>query len=133
MRKPAQPTNLNVEYRAKTMPEEKNTELLVKKEKEKLRRIKEAYVNGIDSIDEYKANKATILKKISDLESKRPEKITYSSAESIQDLHIKISEFLKIAKDPNANQAVLNQTLKEFISKIVFDRAKNSVELFFYL
>lgn len=126
-------SNLNVEYRAKTMPEEKNTELLVKKEKEKLRRIKEAYVNGIDTIDEYKANKAAVIKKINDLESKRPEKITYSNTEAIQDLHIKIADFLKIVKDPNTNQAVLNQALKEFISKIVFDRANNNVELFFYL
>ena len=48
-----------------------NTSDLIKREENKLKRIKEAYLNGIDTIEEYKTNKAKVTAEIEKLKAKQ--------------------------------------------------------------
>ena len=127
--------NLNVEYRAARkveMPD--NIEQLIKREKEKLVRVKEAYSAGVDTLEEYKSNKQKILQKISELESRINKALPVPNrTEMINMLHTKIQDFVNLTKDPTISQNSLNNALKEFVSKIVFRRSDNKIEMFFYL
>ncbi|MDO4944969.1 MAG: recombinase family protein [Ruminococcus sp.] len=128
-------TEINIEYRTvKNITANDNTEHLLKREYEKLDRIKEAYTAGIDTLEEYKENKMKINEQIKKLQSRIPKqerkpsfKGTYSS------LCKTIEEFLETAKDPEVSPSMLNGMLKTFVSKIVFSRAENKVVIFYYV
>ncbi|MGN1133776.1 MAG: recombinase family protein [Oscillospiraceae bacterium] len=135
LRKALGESHINIEFRSIAPAKSKtdNINLLIKKEKEKLKRIKEAYVNGIDTIDEYKSNKSKIMSKIAELQKSIPEVKPQNTQTQINNLQQKIKDFLKLADDPNADQKSLNQSLREFISKIVYNKADKTVELYFYV
>lgn len=128
-------SDINIEYRSQApqINKSENIEQLIKREKEKLKRIKEAYVSGIDTLDEYKSNKAKITSQIENLKSQIPTVKETIKSDSIDDLKQKVKEFLNQAKTPNADQSSLNNMLRGFISKIVYNKPQKSVELFFYI
>lgn len=103
---------------------EDNTALLIKREENKLKRIKDAYLNGIDTIEEYKSNKVKITAEIERLKTKIKPKPNIKP-----DIEKRRIEFIKLF-DGNASPAELNAALKAFISHIVYDREKDSISIF---
>ena len=108
----------------KTSKIEDNTALLIKREENKLKRIKDAYLNGIDTLEEYKTNKDKITAEIERLNSKVKPK-----SDVKPDLEKRRIEFIKLF-DGNASPKELNAALKTFISHIVYDREQDAISIF---
>lgn len=103
---------------------------LIENEKIKLNRIKLAYQNGIDTLEEYKSNKAKILENISKFEkqqSKKPKKQI-----SKDDYCDKIFKVLKVIRDKNQTEKAKNQALRSIIKKIIFNKSQDEFEVYFY-
>jgi hypothetical protein len=117
----------------KSTEEQKSTDVtpsLIEKERKKLERVKEAYAAGVDTIEEYRANKEKILKAIEELEKnkKNPEPTQ-------QDLRKKLSatirKSLDILEDPNCSESIKNITLRSFVRQIVYVKKNQSIEILY--
>lgn len=112
----------------------KNIEDKLKREKMKLERIKAAYEDGIDSLEEYKANKIKILDEIGSLESKLQSEI--EKVDSTPDIDYtafknKLASAIDIVSSPDVSPEAFNEALLEVVSKIVFNRPKTQIEIFY--
>ena len=107
-----------------------NYEELIHKEKIKLNRAKDAYLNGIDTVEEYRANKQRITKAIETLEKQR-------DAEQVKTVDLdefsnKVKQVLTIVKDPNANELAKNQALRTIIDSILYHKPDNELRILFH-
>ncbi len=102
-------------------------------EKNKLEKAKEAYLNGVDTVEEYANNKKEILANIEDLENQKNKVNTSVADFDKKEYAKKVANVLEIIKSPDTSEQVKNDVLRTVISKIVFNKAKNSLDLFFYL
>jgi DNA invertase Pin-like site-specific DNA recombinase len=107
---------------------------LLKREYTKLERVKEAYQNGIDTLEEYKRNKAKIMADIDKIQSLMKKYETSKSTEKSKktELKSKYEHFIDLVNDPETPPDKLNSALKGFVEKIVFDRVKSSISIFYY-
>lgn len=111
-----------------------DTQRLLKREYEKLKRIKEAYMSGADTLEEYKANKLKINGHIKKLLSRISESENEADfLKSYPDLRRTVKNFLHLANDPEIPPKILNDALKTFVSKIVFSRSENRITIFYYM
>lgn len=104
---------------------------LIENEKTKLARVKLAYENGIDSIEEYKANKEKILNTISKLENMSETVVPQPQIDK-NAYTKKIFEILKVVKDPKQTESDKNAALRSIISKIIFNKPLDRFEVYFY-
>ena len=115
-------------------PKETGTEDTAKRmlefEKKKLLKIKEAYEQGIDSLEEYKENKERITRRIQELES--AVKTTVKPLVSKKDYSKKIRKVLDIVEDPTASEESKNEALRLIISEIVYVKPSNEIQIHFY-
>ena len=103
----------------------------------KLAKIKDAYIDGIDSLEEYKENKQRILQereqltiKIQNLSEASPAAL--SREESIEKLLDNIRLSLEILKNENATQIEKGNAIRNIVEKIVYDKANNSYTFYYY-
>lgn len=120
--------NFNITIQPPNKPNTTQNDLvynLIAKEENKLKRIKDAYLNGIDSIEEYKANKQQITKTIEELKKQ-------IISEPVENVDIKkaVKESLKIL-DSNNKENDKNLALRKIIDKIVFDRPNCAVKIIY--
>ena len=79
-----------------------------------------------------KAHKTAL--KIAKLKSRiTPPKPKHSFEEAYKGLCRTIEDFLEMANDPETSPKLLNDTLKTFVSKIVFSRSDNKIVIFYYV
>lgn len=109
-----------------------NTDLLLQKEYVKLNRVKEAYQDGIDTLSEYKINKEKILETIKHLTAAMPVVSQKSQAQEKKEFIEKHRASLITLKDETIPGVEKNKLLRSFVDKIIFDRTKNCVEIFYY-
>ena len=88
----------------------------LKKAQKKLIRIKESYENGIDTINEYKENKAKIQNEINTLTAKLHEKNTFSSDKKT---HSAITELLPALRNEKIPASEKNTIARAFIDAII--------------
>lgn len=95
--------------------------------RKKLARVREAYENGIDTIEEYRQNKARIQKEIEELEAKPapPKETQESAAEKLRQRILSNVTLL----ESDAPAGLKNDMLHTFVSRIVFDRKNTRVEV----
>ena len=100
---------------------------------QKEKRIKAAYQDGIDTLEEYKANKTSLNKSREEIESEIAEldKITIDRAKADQMMRDNISALLLVLKDDSADYVEKGTALRGNVDKIIFDRANNNFD--FYL
>lgn len=114
-----------------SVPEEyANYSRLIENEKAKLNRIKMAYQNGIDTLEEYKQNKAKILENISKFEkllSKTP-----TPKINAKEYTKKVIGVLKVIKDKKQSEAAKNAALRTIIDKIIFIKHENKFNIYFH-
>lgn len=133
----------NLQYKiVKSMPTDDFNELETLKEqlnriKMKEMRIKTAYENGIDSLDEYKANKYRIQSERVSVESKISE-ITASSPASKNDAYKKqlmhnVQSAISVLMNPDTNYEEKGAAIRSVIDKIVYDKKTEHLDFFFYL
>ena len=104
---------------------------ILQNEAVKLERVKEAYQNGVDTLEEYKRNKEQILKFI---EKVKAEKQAESTAKVVDKevLKEKVIAALDIVKDPKQPEDAKNRALRSVIEKIVFNKSEKIFEVYFY-
>lgn len=113
----------------------KNIESLIKKEQQKLVKIKEAYASGVDTLEEYKEQKEKITKTLSALQEEikksQPKNKTFSAKTYAK----KVANVINIIEAPDTSPAAKNEALRTIIKKIVFNKAvtPNTLDLYFYI
>ena len=106
----------------------------LKRNAEKFERIKEAYRNGVDTLEEYKANKQLVQQEKDRLEEQLKEaardKSDPESAES--NLLERVRNVYEIISSDAVDNAVKNEILKSVIEKIVYDRESDELKVYYY-
>ena len=99
----------------------------------KLVRIKQAYRDGIDTLEEYKENKTLLLKEkaelqklIDDLENKNPDELYNEMLKKIR------SVYEIISKDSNDDRTRAH-ALRSVVDHIIYNKSNEEIQLFFYL
>lgn len=105
------------------------TRKMLESEKKKLLKIREAYEQGVDTLEEYKESKRRITSKIDELESELQE------ASPVIDKRVfakKIEEVVKVLENPTATEKVKNEALRTIITEIIFVKPSNEFHIHFY-
>lgn len=102
---------------------------LIQREQTKLNRAKEAYLAGVDTVEEYKANKQRITKAIETLNRQRDEELTADV--DLDEFTDRVRETLRTVKDPDTSEAAKNRALRSIIDKIIFQKPQNNLEIHF--
>jgi DNA invertase Pin-like site-specific DNA recombinase len=124
--------NFTIDIQDNSKTNSSNTlENLLKKEQLKLNKIKEAYLNGIDTIEEYKEQKAKITETISMIQNEI-KKEAHQDAFSPKSYAKKVMNIVKLIESPDATPQAKNEALRSIISKIVYNKANKSLDLYFY-
>lgn len=131
-------SNINMEYlnytlKAANADKKTSLEEALKKLEARLERHKEAYALGVDTIEEYKANKEICDKDIQTV------KLNLASLK-IDDIEGKLAafqknsaEFLQSLKNDGLSIEAKNIAAKAIISKIEIDRKTNEFRIFYFL
>ena len=124
---------------------------MLERERKRLERVKEAYLSGIDSLEEYQQKKTEMIRKIekirqsqnkrngADIEKKnaaaRPEK---KDAEARQEESTKNGRFVipldslaDLLGSGKISEAAKNEILRAFVTKIVFSREQGTICIFY--
>ena len=126
-------SSFHLEITSKTKTDE-NIPLLMARENKKLERIKDAYENGVYTLDEYKKSRDSVQSKINELEVKfrtQQSEQTDEQAE-MEKFRDKLIPVMPSLKTPAVPESMKNSILKSFVRRIVFDRSRCDVEIFFY-
>lgn len=103
----------------------------ISKEKQKLKRIMEAYEDGIYTLEEYKDRRLKIEKRLEQLQS--AENYCQLCESEIRKQFVKEKKkLLQQLRESNIGVAEQNDILHSFIDKIVYDKINNSIDIFFY-
>ena len=103
---------------------------LIGVEERRLERAKQAYLAEIDTIEQYGQNKKEITERINNLIAKR-DKETQNEV-NIDEFAKKVSDVLDFIKSPDASPEAKNQELRTIIEKIVFEKAKGNLAIYFH-
>lgn len=103
----------------------------------KEKRIKDAYMNEIDTLEEYKANKEALAEERTDVMA-RIDKLTISnSSYDKEDMDKKmkqnISALLLTLKDESSDYVTKGNMMRSVVDHIVFDRKETSLDVFLKL
>ena len=118
---PAQKVNQKVDYSG-----------LIAKEKNKLKRAKEAYLAEIDTVEEYKENKARITKTISALEKQQAESQKEITVD-LDEFSKKVNQVILTIEDPQASEKSKNEALRSIIDRIIYKKPSNTLAFFFHV
>lgn len=108
----------------------------LQKEEKRLERMKEAYANGIDTLEEYKENKASQLERIAQLKQKLDSAEQPLTEKEKQKRTSAMRKKIKTAIDALQSNAISenekNALLKSFISKASYDSRTKTLTVFYY-
>ena len=95
-----------------------------------LERAKKAYVEGIDSIEEYASNKERIGKEMSRIKKEESEQVIELPTKATVDNKFKaVTELIKSDADNDVKRAAFG----EIVEKVIYSKPEESVKIFFYL
>lgn len=101
----------------------------IKREKQKLERIKAAYEDGIDTLEEYKAKKERLLISIASLEEKKEQRPSSIDTTHFIKTH---ADLLKELRNPEKSDEEKNEILRSFVDHIIFNRTTSVIQIFCY-
>ena len=101
-------------------------------EERRLARAKEAYLNEIDSIDQYKQNKEEITARIEELKSKKATSVTELVEINTTAYAKKVAEVIKFIKRDDVTPTAKNTALRDIIEKIVYEKANKTLAIYFH-
>lgn len=101
---------------------------------QKEKRIKDAYRDGIDTLEEYKENKQILLKERKALENELAAQTVVSPAADGKDILLRNirNVYEMICSDQFTDQQK-NEALKSIVEKIVYDKENNTLKVYYYL
>lgn len=102
---------------------------LIAVEERRLARAKEAYLAEIDTIDQYAQNKKEIIARIDDLKARRDKEVEKET--DIDALSEKVAGIVEFIERDDVTASAKNEALHTIIDKIVFEKAKGNLAIFF--
>ena len=118
----------NDDNNEKKLIEDKLSRLVMKEE-----RIKEAYRDGIDTLEEYKANKEILANERTNLNAM----LEQCSAATPDDIQNKLIEKIRSAKEiiecDKSTDVQKHDALASVVEKIVYNKKEDSISMFFYI
>ena len=102
---------------------------LIKSEKSKLAKARDAYLAGIDSLEEYRNNKNKILKNLEELDFRSRNAQQKNKAPPSQTPR----RIFETAEDPDVSEKAKHEALRSVILKIVFSKSENCLDFYFYI
>lgn len=99
--------------------------------KAKLKRIKEAYEDGVYSLEEYKQSRVSVEDKIKSLTDAENSSVL-DEKQSLNNFINENKKLLSTLRSSKIDAKDKNDILSRFVDKIVFDRQNNSVDIYFY-
>ena len=113
----------------------KNLKKQLSRLEQKELRAKEAYMDGIDTKEEYRANKEMLQKERRNLEEQLKEwsKTSEEPEDNTQKLLRHISSILDILQSDEFTMQEKNSALKSVVEKITYDREHSHIDVDFYL
>lgn len=95
-----------------------------------LARAKRAYIEGLDTIEEYASNKNKIEAELNAVKEKiAAQKVEHKSVEDVTKQFSRISALLK----SNAENEIKRIAIGEIVEKIIYSKPDESIKIFFYL
>lgn len=110
-----------------------NLQGLLAKINEKERRIKQAYRDGIDTIDEYRENKLIIARERAEIEKLLAERQTEATDEDRQKMLDEIRSVYQIITNESLDKLTRANAIRSVVDHCVYDKEKDSLEIYFYL
>lgn len=106
----------------------------LKRNAEKFERIKEAYRNGVDTLDEYKANKQLVQQERDRLEEQLKEVEDSASDPGSAETNLleRVRNVYDIVSSDSVDPVTKNEILKSVIEKIVYDKASDELKVYYY-
>ena len=117
---------------AKKKPEKATVDYdkLISIEEKKLARAKEAYLAEVDTIEQYKQNKAEIAKRIEELKAMR-DKDTHHEVD-VDALSKKVLGVVEFIEREDVTEQAKNEALHTIIEKVVYEKAEGNLAIYFY-
>lgn len=109
--------------------ERKIIEELLKQENDKLIRCKSLYLEGIDTIEEYKENKINITNKITELNLRLENIKIPSDVEVSKNFSLNVKNVYDLLIDENVDMDIKYTAVHNLISKIVYNKTANTLEI----
>lgn len=106
---------------------------LLANEQIKLERVKAAYRDGIDTLEEYKHNKEQIYAFIEKIKTEQAEARSLSAPIGKEEFRKRAANVLKIIKDPKQPENAKNIALRSIVERIVYQKSQNAFEIYFYV
>ncbi len=108
-------------------------DLLIKKEKEKIKRASQAYDAGFDTLEEYGRKKRTYQNKIDELLAMQ--KTDEEKSSNVKPLNFadKVTKVVNLIKDTAVSEKAKNEALRTIIDHITYEKEKQNLAVFFYI
>lgn len=106
----------------------------IKKIDVKLQRIKEAYMNGIDTMEEYKENKQAVQEEKQHLEKQLSEikEEKSNSKDDDEDMLLRVKNVYDILSSNSVDVMTKNEVLRSVVEKIVYEKDKDLLKVYYY-
>ena len=105
---------------------------LIEREKKKLSRIREAYMAGIDTLEEYQENKKAVQARIDELTASAPP-APLNEEQIRETISGRIQAGLQILESDETSETLKNITLRSIVDRIVYIKPKGIIEIFYKL
>lgn len=106
----------------------------IKKIDVKLQRIKEAYMNGIDTMEEYKENKQAVQEEKQHLEKQLSEikEEKSNSKDDDEDMLLRVRNVYDILSSDSVDATTKNDVLRSVVEKIIYEKDKDLLKVYYY-
>jgi hypothetical protein len=125
----------NFEFEIINIETTNNNEILksnLKKLGLKEKRIKDAYINGIDSLDEYKTNKERLEAERIDLENRMSAAKSIRKTKAIKNIMLDRLKSVYTVLISDADKKEKNAAIKTVVKKIVYDKKNENIDIYIY-
>ncbi len=124
--------DFHLDIRSK-LPELHDNTNEINRNRQKLRRIKEAYEDGVYTLEEFKQSKVSIEQRISELIAQQQTEELSDEAAIKKEFINKNKKLLSSLKSSEISEQEKNEMLSSFVDHINWDKSANTVEIYFYL
>lgn len=131
--------NFEYTYRPPHSPEKKEKQVSLAKELEKLKareqRVRLAYENGIDTLEEYRENKTRLKQAREELEEKIAELKPQSSANipTKQDVLSKVRTVYDVIRDPDVDYPTKGTLMRSLVEDIIYNKENGKIIFHLYI
>lgn len=106
----------------------RNTDSLIKKEQQKLKRAEDAYLAGVDSLTEYGEKKKAIIITIEQLQQEARNISEYTPR-----TRKTMKELIRVLESPDETEASKNKALKAIVKAVIYNRDTNLITLQYFM